>query len=561
MLTKGSHHHKQIWLLTFCLLGASLFLCLLGFNSRAKAENLFINYGFYFVMVVFIWWVMDLCSFLKDKKEKFLQEKKRLWISLLIGFVLSGVVFLSCDIGFKVNSDETNLLTVSKSLAVDKKVHNTFMGKNYFGNFRGVGAVIPKRPLMFPFLTSLFHSVFGFSPLAPFMLNFLILMMSLFLYVFIVSYFSNYIFGLATAILFISNPIVSISSTSAGFDMASIFFFMLSILALFLFIKEDNHFSLFLSTLAMFCNIRYESILIAFVIVCFAFFRKKIWPSALHWMFLSLFGLMMVVPYFWQIILSKGNYENPAGVDVFSFINFKKNVLLFVTALGSFSFKLPYPTILLLFGLIAMAAIFYLAIKKKICIKNEIIVPICIALGLVIFLSHHAGNMQLPTQARFFIPFSVFCITALVFLIVKMKRHVSSYLFLFFSVMIFVLYHPIATEGRFMNRLFLKRELNVVYDFLQQKERDKNILILHRRPGQFTALGYGAVTLEYAQQNWEVLMEELHRRLFQKILLIERIEYKKTKDTWFSTRSDIKELKIFQVKRDAYIRISEIVRP
>ena len=560
MSTLKKIHLDKACLFALVLFGISLSLIFFGWTNKAIAKKCFIDYAFYFVLVVFIWWVVDLGAFFKKEKSKIKQESKRICISLLVGFLLSSLVFLSCKITFKINSDETNLLSVSRSLALDRKPYNVLDGENIYGNFYPIkaSAAIPKRPLMFPFLTSIFHSFFGYSFIFPFVLNFLVLMISLSLYVFYFSYCSNYILGLSAALLFISNPVVSITSTSAGFDMTSMLFFMFSIVTVFLFIKDDHYFSLLLSTLAVFSNIRYESILLAFAMLCFAFFRKRVWPTSSQWLYASLFSLLMIVPYFWQITLSMGNYENPEGSSVFSLIHFTKHLPIFIKSWLNLSFNLPYASIITLAGLASTFAVFYLAIKKKVSIKNEIIVPICIALGLFVFLSHHGGTAVSPAQARFFIPFSLFCTTALLFYIVKTRKHISSYLVLFFSFILFILYHPIATEGKFMNTLTLRRELNVVYNYLKEKEKDKNILILHKRPGQFTVLGYGTLHYEDAKSNWKILTEKLKNRLFQKILVIEKRRYKDLKDTWLSTRPNMKEVKVSEIDTEYYVRILEL---
>src|ERR1035437_8834519 len=94
------------------------------------------------------------------------------WKIALAGFAGASVVFLSTDIGFKVLSDETNLLSVANMLTVFGKASNTEMWQFYYHNFHALDVSVPSRPILFPILISLVEMVVGVKWWAPFAVNF-----------------------------------------------------------------------------------------------------------------------------------------------------------------------------------------------------------------------------------------------------------------------------------------------------------------------------------------------------------------------------------------------------
>jgi len=131
---------------------------------------------------------------------------------------------------------------------------------------------------------------------------------------------------------------------------------------------------------------------------------------------------------------------------------------------------------------------------------------------------------------------------------------------LIFSMVCFLFYHPIAVEGRFINTLTLNRRTEHCIDFLSKLD-DRNILIIAARPGQYTALGYGAVNFAYANKNRKLLLNQLSRHLFSKIIVFQQILYennKSTPDTTLHPDYGLHHLHEIQVTADSFLRISQV---
>ncbi|MGL1255114.1 hypothetical protein ACSTLX_25640, partial [Vibrio parahaemolyticus] len=71
------------------------------------------------------------------------------------------VIFGSTHVGFKVLSDETNLLSVANMLAVFGKASNTEMWQWYYHTYHALDVSVPTRPILFPLLVSLVEMVVG----------------------------------------------------------------------------------------------------------------------------------------------------------------------------------------------------------------------------------------------------------------------------------------------------------------------------------------------------------------------------------------------------------------
>jgi hypothetical protein len=432
------------------------------------------------------------------------------------------------------------------------------MAKHYFGNLNVINKEIPKRPLMFPFFSSLVHSVIGFKSWAPFVVNFICLTSLLFAAIYYFWLKGGLFIGLGSAFLILSHPVVPMFATSAGFDLASAVFFILSLFAFSSFVKHDRYGTLFISTLAVFAHIRYESILIAMILIGFAFFKKKRLPKMVELFQGALFGFFML-PHFWQRILSQGKYENPQGVEVFSFSNFTDHLYQFATGFIDFSGFLPYNTIVLWLGLVCASYQVYLRFRGQ--LKDHYLVyGLCILAGVVVYLSHHAGVFTHPAQVRFFIPLTIFLSVscALTFLQFKMRFKPMVYPLCCMGLLAF--YHPVASENRFLNTLTINRDLSWVYQ-VASNYTPSEVLFVYDRPGQLVAKGYGAVNFSYAKDNWKALTSDLDRGLYQRIIFIEKLPYKKSDKRGLASSNEfsgeVKVLKKAQSTATHYLQFTQ----
>jgi hypothetical protein len=132
-----------------------------------------------------------------------------------------------------------------------------------------------------------------------------------------------------------------------------------------------------------------------------------------------------------------------------------------------------------------------------------------------------------------------------------------------FAVVAFLYYHPIAVEGRFLNTLILNRQTSHSIDFLKKLD-DRNILIVSSRPGQYVAIGYGAVDFDYANTNKNVLLNEARRHLYSKIIALQEIMYGAglpTGDSTLDASYKLEPLYEIQITAESFLRISRVTLP
>ena len=547
-----------ILFLTTLLLASLPFLA--SDNPKEISDKLFINYSLYFILVTFLWWILNLFKAIGQYREKIIPhlKKSNTIFSLVTALALSSLIFFTGKISFKTNSDETNLLSVSQSMAINKKPLNTVMGFNNYGNFNPFFHETPKRPLMFPFFSAIMHSIFGYSHHHPFVLNFLFLFLLLGLITFVGTLYLSKITGTSLAIATAANPTLQVYSRSAGFDVCSSFFMAISFLTFWLAKRSHHHFPIFVSTLAVFSHIRYESVIIAIILVLGYYIWPLKRPQKSELTSLALFMFLMI-PHVWQRVFSAGKYENPEGIAVFSIANFLNNSKIFLSSLFDFSLYLPHPTLLFSLGLLSFIPFFIHA--KRESLKPIFILSIAILAHLLIILSHHAGQFNHPTQVRLFLPFSlsltVLFILAIIF---KYKNISAQYALLGISLFAFLFYRPIATQEHFFNTLELNQALDRIYPFLENYQ-SKNILVIFDRPGQMTALEYGAVSEDFAQQNAGKIVRDYNNGLFEKVVIINERKYNDKRPLWFEQRGwKTKLVYFFQNTPEHFYEIREMLR-
>jgi hypothetical protein len=563
---KLNSYNRLSWAL---LLGTFVSLLITTLVNQDVMRILFVHSSYYFISAIVIVWICFSANFLKVIEFNFFNFIREYWIGILAAFFLVMFVFLSVKPAFRVLSDEANLVAISKSMAFNKTVYNTTMGMWYYDIYWPINSEVPKRPLLFPFGVHILHVFLGYSHYNAFFFNGIVLF-ALFISVFIVAkkLKDNY-FGIGMMFLVISQPIITLNATSAGFDLFSTLFLWIVFLSYYLFIKKPTNanFALLWVNLLFFSNIRYESfifhIVLILILVGFRIVKKSHWQAYSK---LYLATPILYLPLIWQFILKPNSRGNPDGVDLFSVKHFFQNLIEFGKGVVDFRLFLPYATV---YNLIVLSILIIIPIKiylnksfeNKYFIKNILsIVGVIAILNLVIVLSHYFGRYTHPSSARLFLVY-ILALSLTPLVIYKLFPNFSSKWFLLFAATIFVIYHPIAIEGRFINTQELIRETNEIYRFLNKKKEIRFVAIMDR-PGHQSIMNQGAVNFDYANRNLKTLLKNLDNRLIDEIYIIQKFGFMPQKhllkDYEVDEQIDLKKVHEFQNRSDQLIRISKI---
>lgn len=551
-----------------------LFAVLLTFSilDEGVKQNLFI-YGSYYILSamfgVWVWALIQACH--PFDVRAFIYEHR--W-GLFSAVVLTGVVWFGVARGFKVLSDETNLLAVSRSLLYNRTIYNTTMGRWYYDNFWGFNNELPQRPFAFCYLLYLVHLVLGYSVNNGYYLNGLILLCSLILVYLVIARRWGFKAGLAGMLLTVSNPIITICAASQGYDLLAFFLFLLACVLLMWVLNSNtpqNHAALWM-TLILLANTRHETVIFMpiFYGMMLLFRRiqfKMFFHNPLVYAITPLFLLLRV----WQTVLLPNRFENPDGVAVIGVENLSNHWRTFVDGIFDFHFELPYAIVLNSVAIALVLLLIGIAWFKKLSFDNRdhkhfaIIALLSVVIGTAIYLAHHFGVYSHPTQARFFLIFS-FTVVMMPFVFNYFTNWFEGKHLLAMAIFAFAMYHPIALEGRFENKLTLIRKTKFIDKFLTSLGT-RNFLLIADRPGQFTAQEYGAVNFVWARANIDKLISDLDRHLYQAIYVLDDVDYPTTPGGQPKPQNPLPDsLKLevvaeLQNKATEFIRISKVIYP
>lgn len=550
-----------------------LFAVLLGISLTAKDRMtfLFVHLSYYLTfLLVFLWAVVSvrLVKSLNLPVRKVLPTYSKAAAAALL---ITLVVFLTVMTDFRTLSDETNLLSVSRNMFSQKKIHNITAGKYYYDNFHPLTKVVPKRPFVYPFLTSMLHSLVGFRPANAFLLNYIAFFLFLTGIFIVARKYTDSLSAIAALFLVAAYPVVTIYAACAGFDLMNAFFFFLTFTGLYAFMQQPSKekFAFMWVMFLIIANTRYESIVYFLIAVpgllIFRFIRLETIKS--HFCLICL-SPMLMLPFLWQRILMQGKEGNPKDEPIFSFDYFPDNFSQFIRAQFDFSFHLPYANLINLISFFIILWLIYVLIKRwrsgEISTSNiQFFILFCasVAANLTMMFFLFCGNYTHPSNARYFIIPSLTFAFALIALRKIHPTLLRSESILVFSLAMFFLYHPVAMEDRFTNTLILNREFRQAARFIRELD-DKNALIVYHRPNQFAAMGLGAVKFNYAGKNANLLLRRLSNGFYSDIVVMQRIQYtdqKPVSDCQLPKNFNLKTLEKIQISSKIYLRISKVV--
>ncbi len=236
----------------------SVVAILLGFFllSRETMASWFQAAGYYFIFATFIIWAASLWpeKLTFERSQEFIRGH---WPALAVAFILTAAGILNSPPKFRILADETNLMGVALSMYRERSVGNTTEGYYYFESFEPKTTVQGKRPLLFPFLVSVLHTVKGYSASNGFVLNALAGFLTLFLFYFLLQRIFSSGLALLGMLLLASFPVYVIGVSSSGFEIVNLLFALIAFLLLDVYLekREPRHAELLGLTLVLLSRI------------------------------------------------------------------------------------------------------------------------------------------------------------------------------------------------------------------------------------------------------------------------------------------------------------------
>jgi 4-amino-4-deoxy-L-arabinose transferase-like glycosyltransferase len=344
-------------------------------------------------------WLWFLLRFAKAINKRLLYTHRYGILSILI---LLTIITQSIPFELRVLADESNILSVSRSMFDSKETLNSISGQEYYDNYHSTHDVIPIRPPLFAFLVHISHSIFGYTPENAGRVNLVILGALLFLVYSCVQRYRGQTYGIIAVILLVSSPILVLCTRSAGFDLLSVLLLAQLFHAIRRYDNCQNRKRLWWVwiCLLLFCYARYENLILIAITLAYLFLRHMRYIRP-HLPTMATLGTLFLLPRWFQMRLSAGQYENEEE-SLLSISHLLSNISRFFTSLIDFNFVIPYNTLLNILGLCSALWILYECFQK-IRSRRVLLELSTVALLCTVFFAHFLGDYQNHTSLRFYL--------------------------------------------------------------------------------------------------------------------------------------------------------------
>jgi len=505
-------------------------LCFIPTVQRSLAVLWFYQGSYYLMLLLAAAWALAVWTVLREERPDIRGFLKENTAGVVLSILMTMIVFLSAHSQFRLLSDETNLLAVSKSMLYDKHTANVTQGKWFHFNFYAEEYQPEKRPFLYPLCIYFCHVLLGFRDWNPFLVNALALAGMLFL----VFVFLRRRLGIACAaagmILVIAQPVVTQTAASAGMDMMAAFCMAAALMSLGWFLEKPgaSRFLLVWFQLLLLAHTRYEGPLYFAVIVAALAWKGLIRLSYFRssWLY-TLTPLFFVVTY-WQRVLMPTDLQTPEGVAPFGLSYFVRHNMDFFKTFFRFDFLLPYAPIVNFLGLLCLAAGAFRLFSRPLPSRTARIWAFTAAAMLgtywVVVNAHFGGFALMYDGVRLMVPAVVVLSVACAWGMARLRGfHKRPFFLVAAALTAFLIYHPMSIENRGWNAVILTREYRFVSGFLE-KQPSRNFLVVAYRSGIYTARDWGAVSVQYANLHKKELLAEKKQHLYRDIFVIQEID-------------------------------------
>ncbi|NLO91335.1 MAG: hypothetical protein GX410_05020 [Elusimicrobia bacterium] len=554
---------------SMALTGAILLYSLGGEGSFLRARALLNNTSYYFMAALCACWVYALLRVLDKAGRQPIREclSVNKW-GIAAALALSALIFVSVKPQIRVLSDEANLVGVSKSMFMAHKSNILTQARWVDGEFVVARTVPDKRPMLFPFAINILHVFTGYRMANAYALNFICTFVYLALVFCVARAFLGGMAGIAAMLFTASYPLFNLCATSAGFETFSLLFLGLSLLAFYRYLKnpEQEEFAFFWGTLCMYSYTRYECGAVFAVLFLLVLQWRVLRPDHFRPAWFYFLAPLLFLPMLWQRLALK-LVENPEYSSAFSLSVVPLHLTELFYYFLSFSYRLPYAAVLNLAFLIALALMALRAAGLKPSLLPQFQRRFLWGLGLsfaallsIWMLYHFKLVYSGPTSARIFLPLCA--LAALSPLAIALYiRSVRPVMLLAFSMLTFVIYLPLSLYNVHQERLGLPRQMRYVQELMRDYD-GHNFLLITTRPGHFVIHDYGAVDYIYARARAKQLMEDLLKRRYSDIFVLQEISLNTGRPTKESVPPDGFSLEPFferEFKEGLLMRLSRVV--
>jgi hypothetical protein len=246
----------------------ALYLGFIGIEV-ALAEPLIKKWGYHFMALTVVWWVWSLWQLWRRPEHAGAnpdapQEK---WSrrEVLSMFVVTAALMVSLlgmeTLRSKVLYDEYVLQSTAYNMHHFREVATMVRGYDLLGSFVSTDNYLDKRPYFFPFLVSLVHDVLGYRPINAYILNVLLMPLTLMVAYLLGRRWHGWRGGMIALCLLGTLPLFGQNATGSGMEILNVLMLLMAVLVggLYLEKPENRSLSVFILSVVLLAQCRYES--------------------------------------------------------------------------------------------------------------------------------------------------------------------------------------------------------------------------------------------------------------------------------------------------------------
>ena len=493
------------------------------------------NLSYYFILFTFFFWIAFIVRDLTVSKEGFINYVEENAWGIILSVIISAIFFFSVTAKFRILADETNLISMSRSMFLNRTAVNSVCGNWYYNSYHSLALALDVRPGLFPFLVSIIHTVIGYSPYNGFVLNGILVLLVFFnLFLLIKTFFGEKI-ALVNILMCASFPIVALCARSSGFEMLNLFFVIVTVRYFYDYLINPRalKFNKVMFTLVLLAQCRYETIgisLFFLLIIIHKEIRAGLKNITLAVAAIPVLSLSAI----WQINFSLSIFSKvmDSNLPLFGIGYFIDNISSFMRF---FFLPMQQQPVNVAGSYLAVIGLFYVCViffnnRRIISGERKTIAAVCAFIFIYYLISFGFSRMGLvdqPVNFRYlliFIPFFAFLASFFMDAIFR-KLNLQDWIAPTFMAL-FVFFHPLAVNDPSGNGLILQRRYVLDQKFLESFAKKKtNVLIITDRPGMYTIFDFGACNFAYANAKKDQILNEFKNNLFTDIIVIQEIRY------------------------------------
>lgn len=540
--------------------------------DKGQLEPLYARWGFSAIFLSFVLWLLAMWRLGPPSREGLRTMVSRNWAPLLLSVVLLGAAFCVAPPKFRIQYDESNLAGMAFSMQLRHEIWVPLCGYYKAGNYEDIEHNFDKRPLAFPFLVHALHALTGYRAANSFVLNFILGTGTLFLLFVLLRRWTSPLAAYGGMLVLAAYPLFVLWSSSGGFEIANLFWLLLSVLFLDDLARgrDANHALAFVATLVLLAQSRYESALFlpAGLVMAAMLLRRGEWKRLPWWM-----GLLplVLIPLAWQQVLfldPKYHQLEHAG-PMFS-LDFLAHHLgrawLAFTTDHERHMTLPGGLLLALSGFTLMLLDAVQGKRLGQARPWALITYLAAGYGLISGLqfSYHMGDLTQNITARLGIIYLPLVAVGAGFLfdVARQYWQRAGVVAVGLAFCLLLWAWPVAGNQQALNTLVTTRYYEMLLDFLEKRDLGRNILVIAERGHPLILRGYGAVTFSMANKSSQRVRAMMESRFFQTVLTAQVLELESGRPSpeyLLNPDYELEPLYEEQIHREGFMRISRVL--